>query len=1100
VDGNWTAELFNNPNQTKLFGAAGKYGNVVFTARWDSDAYTATFYPNNGIWNSKVTTALTSAYTSDDILKAPTGISRLGYTFAGWKVTTADGNWTADKIYKGADTTDVAGSKGFHGTVSFTAMWTPNTYSIAYELNGGVAGGTQPTTATYDVQFNVSNPTKAGHSFVGWNIKGMSDDCTHYYGDQTTTATELNNIRATTFKNLRASSGTVTFTAVWNSETYSIQYDLNQGSSPNVPSFGASHPESANVGEGFTVNNPTMEGYNFIGWTITGMDSTTHYYGTSSSSNTSTTATKLEKVTGTWFKNLRGSGGLVKFTAQWEPKQYNVTYGGNNYNTVTVPSKGTFGKPISISWTPKVRTGYHYMLNSVKVYSGSNTSGVLLATYTDTTSASYTMTPKYYSDIYVFVDYAEIPNTYDIVYDYGKGTGSTEPKPGTNNPSKGTYDTVVSVSNPTRVGYIFNGWTITGMDTDTHYYGSNQTNETTLKNIKDTTFKNLRATAGTVKFTATWTPITYDIVYNLNNGTSGGTQPATATFDVQFTVSKPTRTAYVFQGWTVSGMDSALHYIGSATTTATTVNNVKDTTFKNLRASSGTVTFTANWNTATYNATFVTNNGKWSDGTTSDKKVVYDVEKILSAPTTIYREGYVFSGWKLTSQSGNWTSGSLYNNSASQTKLEGVSGFYGDVTFTAQWTPRTYTITYGGTNGTASGPSTGTFDKPVNISWVAENAVGYHYVLQSVKVYSGNSTNGSVISTYTSGSNASFTMTGTYYDSVYVHVVFEKIPNEYTIAYDLNRGNSSNAPALGAYAPTKATYNTSVTISHPTMLGYTFTGWSISGMDGDTHYIGSKTTTATTLTGIKDTTFKNLRSTTGTVTFKATWTPNTYTIAYNLNRGNATSTPAFGSSHPETATYDVAFTVSNPTMKGYTFQGWRITGMDSTTHYYGNKTTTSTTLETITDTTFRNLRATSGTVTFTANWAANGTKGTDIATPTNTIVYDLNKGSSTTTPQHGANHPNTYIYDQGFNVSHPTMSGYVFNGWTITGLDTDITHYYGDSAYTVVSNAVAPSVTASTASSITLTKATHFINLKKSGEIKFTANWLKMLRHSTVLH
>ena len=160
VDGNWTAELFNNQNQTKLFGAAGKYGNVVFTARWDSDAYTATFYPNNGIWDSKVTTALTSAYTSDEILKAPTGISRLGYTFNGWKVTTADGNWTADKIYKGSNSSDVAGSKGFYGTVSFTAQWTPNTYSIAYELNGGMSGGTQPTSATYDVQFNVTNPTK----------------------------------------------------------------------------------------------------------------------------------------------------------------------------------------------------------------------------------------------------------------------------------------------------------------------------------------------------------------------------------------------------------------------------------------------------------------------------------------------------------------------------------------------------------------------------------------------------------------------------------------------------------------------------------------------------------------------------------------------------------------------------------------------------------------------------------------------------------------------------------------------------------------------------------------------------------------------------
>ena len=170
-------------------------------------------------------------------------------------------------------------------------------------------------------------------------------------------------------------------------------------------------------------------------------------------------------------------------------------------------------------------------------------------------------------------------------------------------------------------------------------------------------------------------------------------------------------------------------------------------------------------------------------------------------------------------------------------------------------------------------------------------------------------------------------MTGKYYESVYVYVVYEKIPNEYSIEYDLNRGTSSNAPALGTHAPAKGVYDTTFTVSHPTMVGYTFTGWTITGMSSDwTHYYGSNTTTATTLTNIKDTTFKNLRATAGTVTFKANWTPITYSISYELNRGNAATTPAHGSSHPGTATYDVAFTVSNPSMKGYTFTGWTLDG------------------------------------------------------------------------------------------------------------------------------------------------------------------------------
>ena len=1092
--GNWTAELFNNPNQKKLFGAAGKHGNVVFTARWDSDAYTATFYPNNGIWDSKVTTALTSAYTSDDVLKAPTGISRLGYTFSGWKVTTADGNWTDAKIYKGATSVDVAGSSGYHGTVSFTATWTPNTYSITYNLNGGTSGGSQPATATFDTAFNVSNPTKAGFAFAGWTIKGMSDDCTHYYGDQTTTLTELTGVRATNFKNLRATNGTVTFTATWNAETYSIQYNLNQGTSPNAPSFGLNHPETALVGEGFTVNAPTMEGYNFVGWDITGMDGVTHYYGTSSSSNTTTKATSLEKVTSTWFKDLRGSGGIVKFTARWEPKTYNVTYGGNNYASVTVSSKGTFTQPLPFSWTSKTKTGYHYVLNSVKIYSGSNTSGVLLATYTTSTNATYTMTPKYYSDIFIFVDYAEVPNQYNISYDLNKGAGTTTPVHGTSHPTKGTYDQTVTISNPSREGYVFSGWNITGMDTVTHYYGSKTTTATSLTGIKDTSFRNLRSDTGTVKFTATWTPNTYSITYNLNGGTSGGTQPTTATFDVQFNVSKPSKTAYNFAGWTISGLDSTTHYYGSKTSTATTLTNIQDTQFKNLRANAGTVTFTANWTAATYNATFNTNGGTWNSGTTANKTVQYTVEKILSAPEMVTREGYIFSGWKLTSQTGgNWTANKVYNN-ATQTTLEGKNGFYGDLTFTAQWTPRTYTITYGGTYGTVSGPSTGTFDKGTSISWTPENATGYHYVLKTVKVYSGTNSSGTVLATYTSGSNASYTMTGKYYSSVYVHVEYQKIPNTYTINYNLNKGSSSNNPAYGTYHPTTGTYDAQFTVSHPTMLGYTFTGWTITGMDTVTHYIGSSTTTATSISSTKETTFKNLRSTSGTVTFKANWTPNQYSITYNLNRGNSTTTPSLGANAPRgPVNYDEVVTISNPSMPGYYFAGWDISGMDSTTHYYGSKTTTDVTIYSSRETAYKNLRATSGTVTFKATWIANGDRHINVNVPSCSIVYDLNKGTSTTTPKLGASAPTTFIYDQGFKVDHPTMSGWVFTGWTITGLDADINHYYGNSAYTVMSNAVSPATTPSNATTISLTKATYFINLKKSGTVTFKANWQEIV-------
>ena len=94
-------------------------------------------------------------------------------------------------------------------------------------------------------------------------------------------------------------------------------------------------------------------------------------------------------------------------------------------------------------------------------------------------------------------------------------------------------------------------------------------------------------------------------------------------------------------------------------------------------------------------------------------------------------------------------------------------------------------------------------------------------------------------------------------------------------------------------------------------------------------------------------------------------TANTYTVSYTLNSGTA------GSSAPTSATFDTAFTVSNPTRSGYTFAGWKITGMDSVTHYYGSATTTGISISWTKETSFKNLRSTSGTVTFEAQWCAN---------------------------------------------------------------------------------------------------------------------------------
>ena len=103
--------------------------------------------------------------------------------------------------------------------VVFDTVCSPNTYTIAYNLDGGTYGASHPTSAVYNEVFNVSNPTRSGYTFAGWQISGM-DGGTHYYGSS---ASSLNSFsgsntiiaKLTHFKNLRSTSGTVTFTARW---------------------------------------------------------------------------------------------------------------------------------------------------------------------------------------------------------------------------------------------------------------------------------------------------------------------------------------------------------------------------------------------------------------------------------------------------------------------------------------------------------------------------------------------------------------------------------------------------------------------------------------------------------------------------------------------------------------------------------------------------------------------------------------------------------------------------------------------------------------------------------------------------------------------
>ena len=182
-----------------------------------------------------------------------------------------------------------------------------------------------------------------------------------------------------------------------------------------------------------------------------------------------------------------------------------------------------------------------------------------------------------------------------ITYDLAGGSVAT-PNPATYTWSTATF----TLTNPTREGYTFAGWT-----------GSNG-------NTPQTSVTIALHTHVPLSYTANWTPTVYNITYNLGGGTASN--PDTYTIETaDFTLTTPTREGYTFLGWTGTGLDAATQTVTIA------------------QGSTGDRSYTANWNNL------------WGvdadhDGTTAERAYVITTPEGLNHLATLVNGGNGFSG------------------------------------------------------------------------------------------------------------------------------------------------------------------------------------------------------------------------------------------------------------------------------------------------------------------------------------------------------------------------------------------------------------------------------------------------------------------------
>ena len=246
------------------------------------------------------------------------------------------------------------------------------------------------------------------------------------------------------------------------------------------------------------------------------------------------------------------------------------------------------------------------------------------------------------------------------------------------------------------------------------------------------------------------------------------------------------------------------------------------------------------------------------------------------------RTGYTFSGWNTQADG----LGTDYAPGATFT-INGATTLY------AKWMPITYTVRFHKNHDDATGTMSDqafTYDIAQKLTANAFTREGYQCLGWST------TTDGAVA--YTNGQSVSnlATVQGT------VVNLYAQWAMPYTITYDLAGGS------VATPNPTNYTIESdAITLVNPTRDGYTFAGWTGTGLAGPTM-------TATIPKG-----------STGDRAYTATWTLNTYTITYDLAGGSVAT--------PNPTTYNElsdAITLTNPTREGYTFAGWTGTDISGT--------------------------------------------------------------------------------------------------------------------------------------------------------------------------
>jgi len=613
-------------------------GSATLYAVWQINTHTVSFSNGSGATTTASITGVQYGADLDAIINAKDHPSRTGYTFSAWQISSAD--ITSSETMPDSD-------------VTVTVRWTVNTHTVSFSTGSGCS-----TVASFSLAYasnlqaqvsSRSTPSCVGYTFSKWQVSNA---------DITSGQTMPDN--------------DVTVTAVWTTNTHTVSFSNGSGATTTASVTGVAYASDLD-GVINAKTHPTRSGYTFGAWQLLGSDITTSetmpdndvtvtvrwVANTHTVTFDSNGGTSLDPVTGVEYNSDLDA--LV--ASQTHPTRTGYTFSKWQISNADITSGQTMPDndvTVKAVWTVNRHTvsfnngaGASTTASVTNVSYGSDLDAIINAkahpTLTGYTWAAWQISsvditssetmPD--SDVTVTVRWSI--NTYTVSFSNGSGASTTPAV--TDVEYNSDLDALVaSQTHPTRTGYTFSKWQISGLDIT-----SGQT-----------------MPASNVTVSAVWTTNSHTLLFD--TGSDGSTiDPLSVSYGANLrtqlnAVTNPTRTGYTFSKWQIGGAD----VLSSQTMPDNDVTAVAVWTIN-----SHTVSFSTGLNASTVASRSLAYGG--------------NLEALISSIAAPSRPGYQFDKWQI----------------AGSDIASGLTMPDEDVTVTAVWLT-VYTLTYHANGGTGA--------------------------------------------------------------------------------------------------------------------------------------------------------------------------------------------------------------------------------------------------------------------------------------------------------------------------------------------------------------------------------------------------------------